>query len=886
MKNTGKPFLIPDLEKLRRDVASARGLSRLNIDRLYGLLEPDPHRSPREVYDLHWSLVQLLDGKSGSVAKARAAVLCEAMEGGPPSRPGHSWNDPNFFRMHFWISAAMAAHIALALDWTAEGGGFRPDEVREIGRRFVDGFWEHVYPHLKGRGRAPIYMEPMNQDSAMVAGCLMVGHLFGEKWDADPRAKRMYADARVLAGNLLGQFFRTGFDNDGFTYMRVIQPPVLCLIAMIVEEVEGRDFFFARFAPSDFSIALFMEKLQRFHLPSGSSFPHGRYGYVREWNLYSQAYAARKTGEAHYLERALESGQRHYITPWVAMDLPLAVVFAPYGGEAGAPRDGYRPVYESWHDEEIWSNLADAESRVFAQLSWRIGQHGTVIAEQDGERAVVLLGESGDRRNGIWFKGVSGRKGRGRDFQTADFGWMQVSRIQLAEQWDEEVLGDYRKYLLVFRSGLVLLLDHFAADREIEPVYCLSTVKEVKDGWMETEKGTRRIQVLCSAGALKAEPRSDNVPAHLPGLRHTVPMASGSRGFAASLVNFSQREVTDFTVLDQGVSWREEAETSFLFFNPELGRLFEAKTPGGAKAPSEGRKEAFGRGHLDASVLLFSGSQGFALFDVQRWKSPSIALWSTCKIEFSLSRRTEGPRYAVLGLEYGHYLRYREDGLEFSILKGNGYDILARLSGGGGAGAGIQAEAENQGPAEVTLELPGIPAGAAVQVNGRLHSFRRDGGHIVVSLRPQSEPLAEAHLAVLRDIHAPKPALLLALDAAMNCGSKEALEPIRRLLQHSDTYIRLAAAEALGFIGQEADAPLLLARLLEESQLTSEIGGLGAPWHGKWGFFPAITVMADALRKLGNREVAAELQKALALQVEPHTVDAIKTAVRVLSLPV
>ena len=81
MPNPKKHFLIPDMAKLRKAVKNAKGLERVNIDRLYRCLEPDPERSTRDVYDLHWALAYLLDGTEEARENARAAVWIEAIGG-------------------------------------------------------------------------------------------------------------------------------------------------------------------------------------------------------------------------------------------------------------------------------------------------------------------------------------------------------------------------------------------------------------------------------------------------------------------------------------------------------------------------------------------------------------------------------------------------------------------------------------------------------------------------------------------------------------------------------------------------------------------------------------------------------------------------------------
>jgi HEAT repeat protein len=126
-------------------------------------------------------------------------------------------------------------------------------------------------------------------------------------------------------------------------------------------------------------------------------------------------------------------------------------------------------------------------------------------------------------------------------------------------------------------------------------------------------------------------------------------------------------------------------------------------------------------------------------------------------------------------------------------------------------------------------------------------------------------------------------AVLEELDTILREHRTDYLPLVRQYLDHEEVNVRLAAAEVLGYLGGSRDAKAVARRLAVEVRLTSSLNGLGEPWHGKWEYFPSVTAMADALRKLGERSVQKVLHEALEQQYEPHAIGSITSALDALS---
>ena len=66
----------------------------------------------------------------------------------------------------------------------------------------------------------------------------------------------MYGRGRNLLADHIGQYMKSGYDGDGFTYLRLIHPQCFTLGLALLEDVEGGDWYHRRFAPNEMSPGL------------------------------------------------------------------------------------------------------------------------------------------------------------------------------------------------------------------------------------------------------------------------------------------------------------------------------------------------------------------------------------------------------------------------------------------------------------------------------------------------------------------------------------------------------------------------------------------------------------------------------------------------------
>ena len=87
-----------------------------------------------------------------------------------------------------------------------------------------------------------------------------------------------------------------------------------------------------RFAPHDISLAWLNERQFDFIGPSGYSWPLGRYGYVKTWNVFNLAFASKRTGDPRYLQTSKRDNANYrYNSPWLRMEIPLTLLWYPEG---------------------------------------------------------------------------------------------------------------------------------------------------------------------------------------------------------------------------------------------------------------------------------------------------------------------------------------------------------------------------------------------------------------------------------------------------------------------------------------------------------------------------------------------------------------------------
>jgi len=805
----------------------------------------------------HRAFWSLLDG---DVAAAKSAFLLEWRDGyrlADPARGGngaHYWNSQQFRMGDRWICAAMAAQLLILFDWLAVAGAFDDAEIDAIGTEAVDVLEAHIASHQKGRGHLPILHEPINQAAAMAAGQLVAGHLFGGKWRNWPRAQRLYASARQLVADNLGQHLPCGYDGDGFTYLRVILPPCHTLSIALLEDVEGGDWYHRSFAPNGISLASLNARLQGMVGWGGLSWPLGRYGYVRAWNGFTAAFASRRTGDPAYVQAARRDNDGHgWDTPWLGCELPLTLLWLPEGMDAAiaappAPTPRAECLSEAW-----WSGTVAAD-RVHVLASWLRGKAPQLSIEAHG--VPLLLGgyETWPTSNAVQPEG----------FDWAFDGWSVPGGRLLAQsglpRLDGAIVdtaGNYpasaavalaqRTTLLIDRR-LLLIHDRWQgaqAGRWQATVRSGAAISGVHAG---VAAGDARLDLAADRPwQVQSEPESRRlgVGDERPQLARLVLAGSSDDAFAVVAAwngpaPAPRRERADLLALDEarGTTW--------------------------ILLPGEGERR-IGAWTTDATLAVLHADGALSLVGVRRLSGPDgTRLWCDAPVTVAL----DADGLAVHGLAYGGFACLSAPNRWLCLRRGNGLCVWARcrspqrLAWDGDVGIGATLNGLDTS-ARDHLDLPAWSAPAE-----DLAATVQDGD-------------LTARIAGLNRIRAAQDIRALpAILALLAWDSPELHHPSDPRLREA-THLRAEAAATCAALGDRAAVPALIALLQYEA--AADYAPREQPWaRGFWGS-TARVVALDALLLLEGREVLPLLPVLARAEVVPHAQEALERTGRLLA---
>jgi len=250
-------------------------------------------------------------------------------------------------RMDPWVSSGTALRLALHVAWAADAGALSRRALREARQRAVRVCADHVRPMFEGRavdcappGRG---IELSNQVSAMLAGMLFVGHVFGRRLCRNRLAADLYQRARDAFSLVVGALDAEGYQGEGPIYQISAEAPALILSAELLDEVEGGDHYNRRYPhPRDSrqgtSVARFLENTVTYlYSPCGPCLPLDDYGPGPARAALPLIYAARRSGERRFLDMLAARGPfgvGRFL--WMADDLAWRIAYWPRS--IGGPR--------------------------------------------------------------------------------------------------------------------------------------------------------------------------------------------------------------------------------------------------------------------------------------------------------------------------------------------------------------------------------------------------------------------------------------------------------------------------------------------------------------------------------------------------------------------
>jgi hypothetical protein len=817
----------------------------------------------------HAILLGLIDGSPAAHAQAKEDFLLEWSHGQQLNRGGlgqgeHYWNSLKFRTGDRWICAAMLAQLLILWDWLAAAGVWSQPEIDAAATEALDVAEAYLEPHLKGRGHMPFLPDPINQTAACITGLLYVGYMFGMKWRNQERAKRMYAFARNLVPDAIGQYPANGYDDDGFTYIRHIHLQVHTLSIALLEEVEGGDWYHRKFAPHHHSLSDLNALQLDFVTPSGFAWPLGRYGYIKSWNLFNQSFAARRSGDPRYLQVARRDNEGYdYKSPWLGMDLPLGLLWYPHELEERVRGELPPTPQKRRVAEDSWAVFTQDRDRMLAVAVWMRGKAPHFFLEAHGSPLILGGSEMWPTSNGVqcdpqkW--GMKSWLNPGGELRLyCDIPGFQAVYFNSARTYPPVVEVEQATRVFVNCEAGLVISDRFSSRSAAPAVWQASTWLNPKlEGTVATVKAPSGVTLR----AISAEQQWTFRPTPERKPRH-----EGIGAIDLGMLELAgQPGHGSFDVL---LDWQQEASDGALRRTREDLLVIEEAARGAGSLillPGESGPRALGPYQTDAMLAILDTNRQASFAAARAVQQGRIErIWSSLPVDVSFT----DDAYWVSGLKYGEFVTLRS-GTHFVCLRiGNGIELWGR----------------SPDRLRVHLRHPSV----AVQLNGRPAEVLTEDGWTIIDIpdttsaaKSAGEALATAvangaTAAILRALHDIQQAMAWEYAAEVRKLFKWDASPEPTLpkleLKTEATYVRLEAAATAMSFGDRDAIPELIELLLREAHHNYAPEGGG---NGKWWGFPTRSVTLEALMVLHATQVLKVLDEVLALEVWPHGIDAV-----------
>ena len=819
----------------------------------------------------------LLDGSPAALQSAKADFLKEWSQGATLDRRVHYWNSLQFRTGDRWICAAMLAQLLILFDWLAAAGVWSETEIDAIGTEALDVAEAYLEPHLKGRGHMPFLPDPINQAAACITGLLYAGLMFGMKWRHEPRGERMYAFARNLVADAIGQFPANGYDTDGFTYLRHIHLQVHTLSIALLEESEGGDWYHRKFAPHHQSLADLNAMQLDFITPSGFTWPLGRYGYVKSWNIFCQSFAARRSGEARFLQVARQDNidsKYSYQSPWLGMDLVLGLLWYPYSLDSEVSSGGLSITQKRRVIPHSWAVFTNDADRMLAVALWTMGKAPHFFLEAHGSPLIIGGMEDWHTSNcvqcdpGAWGKRHWLTPG-GTLLNYCDIPGLQAAYFDSKPTYPAASAVKRATRAFVNLDSGMIVSDRFVAENNAPAIWQAATwISTAIDGALATIRGLNGVtlRAISAGGDWQLRPTPERKPR--PESMKQIDLAM-----------LELQEVAGHGVFDVLLDCNQHAAASSL----QRDRDDQLTINGDSTLLLPGKNKSIrhiGPFQTDAPIALLDKSGRLSLAAVRSVQLGDIeCIWTSCPMDITLSTDC----CWISGLKYGEFVTVRRDSQFICIRMGNGIEISGRSAS----------------PMTVFVRPSEDFPVTSMECNGDAYAAEVVDGWVPICI-PDTTERAKAAVERLSTAVAGSstPAIIRALHEAQQAVAWEAADVVRQLfhwdastepvladndLKTEATYVRLEAAATAMTIGDRSAVAGLIELMMSEARrnYAPDTAGFGGQ---KWWGFSTRSVVIEALMILHANETLDMFNEFLSHDVWPHGFAAVNRACEVLGV--
>lgn len=305
------------------------------------------------VWPLHAPLAGLVDSSAGHLDLAAAAMA--AFPGHYPRllQIGNQDHDP-------WIHAAAMARLAIATSWLGDAGALDRSLLTRLGELFLRDATGFALPALLRR----VPPHSNNQGMALALHLMVVGHLWGHRHGADPRARHLWAEGCRFFEDQIALAPPGGYGGEGSTYAVLVADPLLALGCAVYEAGGGPPLFDRPLGPHGNTVRA-MLTLNEF-LPGPSHIYPGwdQHGFMRQTAGTPACYAAwrsRQPLNPAWLDHAWEWSGR---MAWLEDDHVWQWIWMPPPPPQTSPASP-TPTPSRWAFDHVAGALGSPDRRLF-----------------------------------------------------------------------------------------------------------------------------------------------------------------------------------------------------------------------------------------------------------------------------------------------------------------------------------------------------------------------------------------------------------------------------------------------------------------------------------------------------------------------------------------
>lgn len=356
----GQPFLLDDVERLRREVLGLEATGGGRRAELWRLLKNCARSAPMN-FPWFTPFVALMTRDAGDIDNARRVLRAYVDRLDPLSFS-------TGIQFHFWCFAFPHAKWSLYFQWLCSIGAFEPAEAEKIRQQLIAYHFVNFHYGLRTKPE-PDCVD--NQALSLAFSSALVGALFAEGqglFAPSAIAQRLRDDGLRRLPVVIGDMPASGYSGEGSAYMDCVNGPAVAMAVELLERLTGRrDVLTTPSGAGQGTPLAVLRMVAREWMPGGLLLPWDNYGYQLGVRA-PLAFAARRTGEPLFADILENDAIWSYDigTGWAYDDLVWTLIWWPEA--CGA--NGCNAAARNWFEPEVGGALVSADRRFYLAQLW------------------------------------------------------------------------------------------------------------------------------------------------------------------------------------------------------------------------------------------------------------------------------------------------------------------------------------------------------------------------------------------------------------------------------------------------------------------------------------------------------------------------------------